>query len=76
VADNFDDFNYQRLLSLLSQLPEGYRVVFSMNVLDEMSHNEIASALKISVNTSRTQLLKARRMMKSLITADMYLSQI
>ena len=70
----FDDFNYKRLLSLLNKLPEGYRVVFSMSVLDELTHSEIAESLNISVSTSRSQLLKARKQMQQLIVSDKYLS--
>lgn len=76
VDHYFDDFNYQQLLRLLDQLPVGYKLVFSMNVLDEMSHAEIAAVFQISVNTSRSQLLKARRMMQELIKADSHLAQI
>jgi len=76
LEHEFDDFNYQQLLRLLDQLPMGYRVVFTMNVLDEMSHAEIAAALNISVSTSRTQLLKARKAMQSLIKTDSHLALI
>jgi RNA polymerase sigma-70 factor (ECF subfamily) len=69
---DFDDFNYQQLLSMLATLPQGYRLVFSMFVIDEMSHAEIAESLKISESTSRTQLLRARKTMQSLIKEGSY----
>jgi len=71
---DFDDFNYKRLLGLLDHLPVGYRVVFSMFVLDSLSHKEIADNLSISQETSRTQLLKARKQLQQLIKEDKYLS--
>ncbi len=51
----------------LVQLPDGYRVVFSMYMFEDMSHNEIAKELNISVNTSKSQLSRARSKMKELM---------
>jgi RNA polymerase sigma factor (sigma-70 family) len=52
------------LLEMIRSLPEGYRVVFTLYVLEEYSHKEIAEALNISENTSKTQLLKARKALR------------
>ncbi|HTX89317.1 MAG TPA: sigma-70 family RNA polymerase sigma factor [Bacteroidales bacterium] len=52
------------LLSLIQKLPPGYRVVFNMYVFEEYSHKDIAESLNISENTSKTQLLKARRFLR------------
>ena len=53
--------------TLIRQLPDGYRIVFNLNVIEGYSHEEIAHLLKIQVVTSRTQLLKARKMLQVLI---------
>ena len=53
---------------LILQLPEGYRIVFNLNVIEGYNHEEIAAMLKIQSATSRTQLLKARRMLQGLIS--------
>lgn len=53
---------------LILQLPEGYRMVFNLNVIEGYSHEEIAGMLKIQPATSRTQLLKARKMLQGLIS--------
>ena len=66
---DFDDDDFHpdenitrtRLLSLIQELPEGYRFVFNLYVFENYSHKEIAKALNISVNTSKTQLFKARK---------------
>jgi len=58
---------YDDLLKLTSMLPKGYRTVFNLAIIDEMSHEEIASECGISVGTSRSQLYKARRLLQSLI---------
>ena len=42
-------------------LPEGYRLVLSLYLLEGYDHEEISQILKISVNTSRTQFLRAKR---------------
>lgn len=49
------------LLGLIQDLPDGYRFVFNMYVFEDFSHKEIAAELGISVNTSKSQLAKARR---------------
>ncbi len=72
---SFDTFDYDRLINLLNTLPIGYKMVFSMFVLDDMSHKEIAENLNISVATSRTQLLKARKQLKKNISKDPYLAK-
>jgi len=53
------------LSEMIRNLPEGYRIVFSLYVIEDYSHKEIASELNISENTSKTQLLKARRVLKN-----------
>jgi RNA polymerase sigma-70 factor (ECF subfamily) len=53
------------LLDMIKSLPVGYRIVFTLYVMEDYSHKEIANELNISENTSKTQLLKARRVLKS-----------
>jgi RNA polymerase sigma factor (sigma-70 family) len=60
-----DTMTYEKLLQLLEELPEGYKIVFSMYVLDDYSHAEIAETLQINEATSRTQLFKARKMLQT-----------
>jgi len=56
------------LLKLISNLPEGYRIVFNLYVLEGYNHDEIAQLLNIRPATSRSQLSKARRMLQEQIT--------
>ncbi|RUA28794.1 MAG: RNA polymerase subunit sigma-70 [Bacteroidetes bacterium] len=60
----YDQFNVQDIMKLIQELPNGYRVVFNMYEIDGFSHKEIAEELNISVNTSKSQLLKARRSLR------------
>lgn len=52
------------LLKLINQLPDGYRLVFNLNVVEGYSHEEIAEMLNIQAGTSRSQLVKARKMLQ------------
>ncbi|MBP5690482.1 MAG: sigma-70 family RNA polymerase sigma factor [Bacteroidales bacterium] len=52
------------ILRLISGLPPGFRTVFNMYVVEGYSHKEIAESLGISEATSRSQLLRARSMLK------------
>ncbi|MBP1672345.1 MAG: putative polymerase ECF-type sigma factor [Bacteroidetes bacterium] len=57
----------KELFSLITELPIGYKTVFNLFVLENYSHKEIANLLNISENTSKTQLLKARKLLKNKI---------
>lgn len=57
----------KELMDLLLQLPDGYRAVFNMYVIEGYSHKEISAFLGIQESTSRSQLAKAKIMLRSLI---------
>lgn len=61
----FSKMTEDELLLLISQLPDGYRTVFNLYVLEDYSHKEIAEVLGIEESTSRSQLVKARNMLQS-----------
>ena len=48
------------LLELIAKLPVGYRTIFNLYAIEGYSHQEIADMLQISVNTSKSQLSRAR----------------
>ena len=54
----------QELTQLIRQLPLGYRTVFNMYVIEGYSHAEIAAQLQITESTSKTQLMKAKAMLR------------
>lgn len=56
------------LLDLIQQLPDQYRLVFNLYVLDHFSHKEIAEMLNISQGTSKSNLSRARKILKERIT--------
>lgn len=52
------------LLKIIQELPDRYRMVFNLYVLDGYSHKEIAEFLNISVGTSKSNLARARQNLK------------
>ncbi len=57
----------EELLKLVSELPDGYRVVFNLYAIEGYSHKEIADMLEIGESTSRSQLVKARKLLQTKI---------
>ena len=55
----------EELLSLVRKLPVGYRTVFNLNTIEGYSHQEISELLNISINTSKSQLSRAKYSLKS-----------
>lgn len=64
-----EDFDVDFLLTLIQQLPNRYRLVFNLYVLDNYSHKEIAELLEISEGTSKSNLSRARQLLKKQIDA-------
>lgn len=64
IAQN--DKNAARLVELLQKLTPAYRMVFNMFVVEELSHQEIAERLGISVGTSKSNLAKAKMRLKQM----------
>lgn len=56
------------LTQVIQNLPPGYRAVFNLFVMEEFSHEEIAVRLGISVGTSKSQLARARQLLKDKVT--------
>lgn len=54
------------ILSLFRQLPEKYRVTFNLFEVEGYTHDEIAKQLDISASTSRSNLTRARKMLREL----------
>lgn len=57
----------KEILKLLHELPDGYRMVFNLYVFEGKNHREISELLNISENTSKSQLHRARAMLKEKI---------
>lgn len=55
------ELQVRQVRTVIQQLPDGYRVVLTLYLLEGYDHEEISHILKISENTSRTQYMRARR---------------
>lgn len=53
-------YNQSQMLHAIRSLPDGYSIIFNLYVFEKYKHREIAEMLNISVNTSKSQLSKAR----------------
>lgn len=67
LPSQVQEMGYKELMRLVETLPTGYRIVFNMYAVEGYSHDEIAKALNISSSTSRSQLLRARKMLQEKI---------
>lgn len=54
------EFDAKELQELISRMPEGYRIIFSLYAIEGFKHREIAEKLKIEESTSKTQYLRAK----------------
>ncbi len=66
-AKSFERLKMEDLMRLVRSLPDGYRSVFNLYVIDGYPHKEIAEMLGISESTSKTQLYKARLTLQRMI---------
>jgi RNA polymerase sigma-70 factor (ECF subfamily) len=62
--NDFQNVNYQDLIKYVQNLPTQYRQVFNLYVFEEYTHNEIAESLKISPGTSKSNLSRAREILR------------
>jgi RNA polymerase sigma factor (sigma-70 family) len=60
VPENETSDEKNLLLKLLTEMPAGYRTVFNLFVLDNLTHQEIAQYLEITEGASKSQLAKAK----------------
>ncbi len=68
--DAFSKLPADDISRFISELPNGYRTVFNLAVIEGYSHREIAGMLEISESTSRTQLFKAKTLLKKILSQE------
>ena len=62
-----DDVTIDFLLKIIQDLPNRYRLIFNLYVLDGYSHKEISELINISIGTSKSNLARARLILKDKI---------
>lgn len=58
------EYSFADLMRIINELPDGYRVIFNMYVIEEYKHKEIAEILDIDVGTSKSQFSRAKKMLQ------------
>ena len=66
-SESGENMYYDELVHLIDRLPEGYRLVFKLYVIEGYNHTEISDLLQISEGTSKSQLHKARLQIQQLL---------
>ena len=61
------DFKFSQVKKALMKLPNGYRTVLTLYLIDGFDHEEIAQILNISKSTSLTQYSRGKRRLKEIL---------
>jgi len=67
TKSEFEQIPAEFILAAIQQLPPGYKQVFNLFTFDGYSHKEIAAVLGIAVASSRSQLSKARKILRVIL---------
>jgi RNA polymerase sigma-70 factor (ECF subfamily) len=70
-ADALSQLRAEEILKMLSKLPEGARIVFSLFAIEGYSHAEIGEMVGISEGTSKSQYSRARQILKNQLSHTM-----
>ena len=62
-----DQLQAAEILQLVAELPLGYRTIFNLYIIEGYKHREIAEQLNISINTSKSQLIQAKKQLQKKI---------
>lgn len=75
---DFDDdsITMDYLVSIIQALPDRYRMVFNLYVMDGYSHKEIAEMLNITDGTSKSNLARARMILKEKIETQQGITKV
>lgn len=65
-----DDLTVDRVKHAIRQLPDGYRSVLTLYLLEGYDHQEIAEILGVSESTSKSQLNRAKNKLRELLNAE------
>ena len=74
--DDDIDFSVNKIMKAIEKLSDGYRIVFSMYLLEGYDHGEISEILGISESTSKSQYMRAKRKIKEIIKTNNHEGQV
>lgn len=70
LQTNDSEYSVKAIQNNLMKLPDGYRVVFSLYLMEGYDHSEIGKILNISEATSKSQFSRAKKKLKQLIMEE------
>ena len=65
--DALDKISYDEILGSVQKLTPGYRIIFNLFIIENMSHEEISKLLGISIGTSKSNLAKGRKQLQKIL---------
>lgn len=71
AASSEPQFSVEAINKAIFALPDGYRVVFSLYMIEGYDHQEIAAILGVSVATSKSQYSRAKKKLRDLLSGQM-----
>ena len=66
-----DKLNVGKIHQAIKKLPDGYRIVFSLYMLEGYDHSEISKILDVSESTSKSQYMRAKRKLKEMLNYEL-----
>jgi RNA polymerase sigma factor (sigma-70 family) len=70
VGGILETLQTEDLLSLIQTMPEGYRLIFNLYIIEGFSHQEIGERISISESASRSQLTRAKEWLRNRLVAN------
>jgi len=65
--DALDRISYNEIVESMQKLTPGYRIIFNLFILENLSHEEISQQLGISIGTSKSNLCRGRKQLQKLL---------
>ena len=70
IIENVDkSYEVNKIKKAISNLPEGYRVVFSLYAMEGYDHQEIGQIMNISESTSKSQYSRAKKKIREIMAS-------
>jgi RNA polymerase sigma-70 factor (ECF subfamily) len=66
--ESFGEMSGDRLLRAVQELPEQYRIIINLHIVDGLGHRQIAAMLNTTEGNSKSRLSRARVMLKEILT--------
>lgn len=69
--EEFDELPTEELITAIQQLPDGYRNVVNLYIFEKWSHKQISEKLDITESSSRSQLTRAKQLLKQILLKNL-----